>query len=63
MSDIKAKMDKVISTEMVTAITGKEAKVPFQGRPFTCCIHSDLPGAVEAMTYARNAVDEVDAKR
>jgi len=55
-------MDKVIATEMVTAITGKEAKVPFGGRPFTCCIHSDLPGAVDAMTYARNAVDESMAK-
>lgn len=60
LSDLKGKMDKVIATESVTAITGKEAKVPFAGRPFTCCIHSDLPGAVEAITFARAAVDEAE---
>ena len=51
-------MMKVIASDNVTSIKGNEAKVPFNGRTFTCCIHSDLPGAVEAMTHVRTAVNQ-----
>ncbi|KAK3314114.1 LamB/YcsF family protein [Apodospora peruviana] len=58
---ILPKMDKIIATEMVTSINGNEAKVPIGGRTFTCCIHSDLPGALVAAQAARAAVDEAGA--
>lgn len=43
---MKPKMDKVIATGNVTSITGNEATVPFGGKGFTCCVHSDLPGTI-----------------
>ena len=58
LADIKPKTAKVVASEMVTSINGNEAKVPFGGRPFTCCIHSDLPHALETMRSTREAVDE-----
>jgi len=57
-ADIKPKMDKVIATGNVISIKGKEATVPLAGRGFTCCVHSDLPGAFENMKAVRAAVDE-----
>lgn len=51
------KMDMIIKTDQVIDINGKEATVPFNGRGFTCCIHSDLPGALESMKIVRAAVD------
>lgn len=51
-------MKKVIETDMVTSIKGNEAKVPFEGRTFTCCIHSDLPGVLDNMRAVRAIVDE-----
>lgn len=58
LADIGPKAAKVVASETVTSINGNEAKVPFARKPFTCCIHSDLPHALEAMRSVRKAVDE-----
>lgn len=42
--DIKGKVDQVIKDDTVISINENVATVPFRGRPFTMCIHSDLPG-------------------
>ncbi|KIW64879.1 hypothetical protein PV04_07183 [Phialophora macrospora] len=60
LSDVRPKMDKVMATEKVTSIHGNEATVPFAGRGFTCCVHSDLPGSLECMRSVRAAVDEAN---
>ena len=71
--DIKAKVEQVITDDTVISINDKVATVPFRGRPFTMCLHSDLPGsciaqsaqtwltmaaAVEAMASVKAAVEE-----
>lgn len=72
--DIKEKMSKVIKEDTVVSVRGSLATVPFNGRPFTCCIHSDLPGripvskipwvltqslgSVEAMKSVKAAIEE-----
>lgn len=42
---------------------GNELVLGFQGTPFSICIHSDMPTALDNARAARKAVDEVNAKR
>jgi lactam utilization protein B len=41
---------------------GGVLKVGFEGKPFSICIHSDMPTALENAKAARKAVDEVNSK-
>jgi lactam utilization protein B len=41
---------------------GGVLKVGFGGEPFSICIHSDMPTALQNAQVARKAVDEVNAK-
>ncbi|KAL2444237.1 Lactam utilization protein lamB [Exophiala dermatitidis] len=42
---------------------GNELVLGFQGNPFSICIHSDMPTALDNARAARKAVDEVNAER
>lgn len=37
-------------------------KVGFEGKPFSICIHSDMPTALDDVRAARKAVDEANVK-
>ncbi|CAO1622272.1 unnamed protein product [Parajaminaea phylloscopi] len=38
------------------------ASMPLKGRPYSICLHSDLPHAVERLKEVRKKVDEINAK-
>ncbi|KAL2406541.1 Lactam utilization protein lamB [Exophiala dermatitidis] len=42
---------------------GNELVLGFQGNPFSICIHSDMPTALDNARAARKAVDAVNAER
>lgn len=42
---------------------GGSFKVGFSGRPFSICLHSDMPTALENAKAGRKAVDEANTKR
>lgn len=43
--------------------TGTEITLGFEGRPFSFCIHSDMPTALENAKACRRAVDEINQKK
>ncbi|EXJ88720.1 hypothetical protein A1O1_05652 [Capronia coronata CBS 617.96] len=49
--------DTTLDNEGNTLVLG------FEGRPFSICIHSDMPAALENASAARKAVDEVNSKK
>lgn len=48
-------MERVIRDDTVVSINTRVATVPFRGRDFTCCIHSDLPGKTYILNEATHA--------
>jgi len=58
LAETKSHISSQLYSSSVTAVTGEEVKLPFEGRRVTLCCHSDSPGAVEIVTAAREMVDE-----
>lgn len=48
--------------EVVNSV-GQTLKVGFNGQPFSFCIHSDMPTALDNAKVCRKAVNEINAKR
>ncbi|RAL09832.1 LamB/YcsF family protein [Aspergillus homomorphus CBS 101889] len=44
-------------------IDGNEFRFGFDGRPFSICVHSDIPTVLQNVTGARKAVDEANTQR
>ncbi|OQO08145.1 hypothetical protein B0A48_06939 [Cryoendolithus antarcticus] len=60
--DTKKHILSQLEKSSVTAVTGEEVELPFEGREVTLCCHSDSPGAVDIVTAARGIVDGFNEK-
>lgn len=44
-------------------VDGNKIKQGFEGRPFSICLHSDMPTVLDNVKAARQAVDDINSKR
>lgn len=49
--------------DSVEALEGGTVKMGFNDKPFSICIHSDMPTALDNAKACRKAIDEVNAKK
>ena len=61
--DIYTRTKSIGLDDTVIGVEGEPVKLDFNGKPFSICIHSDMPTALENISNCRKAVDEVNAKR
>lgn len=47
----------------VTSIEDDDVKLGFDGLPFSLCLHSDMPGALENIKLARDAINLVNKEK
>ncbi|BFZ62817.1 hypothetical protein YB2330_003927 [Saitoella coloradoensis] len=59
---IKKKVTMCSETGKTIDIDGDDLDMGFQGKPFTICLHSDMPTALQNVKAAREAVDAANAK-
>ena len=57
---INRRILKFALKDEVTTQWGTTVKLGFSHKPFSICIHSDLPGALDNATAARNAVEQAN---
>ncbi|KAJ9137899.1 hypothetical protein NKR23_g8794 [Pleurostoma richardsiae] len=57
LDDVQSKVERIITrNEVITKTTVGAIKMSFEGRAFSCCIHSDLPHPVETLQAVRRAI-------
>jgi lactam utilization protein B len=61
--DIYNRTKSIGMDDTVIGIEGEPIKLDFDGKPFSICIHSDMPTALENATRCRKAVEEINAAR
>lgn len=47
----------------VIGYEGNPVKLDFHGKPFSICIHSDMPTALDNARACRKAIDEINAQK
>lgn len=58
--DIYDSVYKCGKEDSFTSIEGNEIKLGFKGIPFSLCLHSDMPGALQNIKVAREAINLVN---
>lgn len=51
----------IATTDKTIDVDDNEVKIGFDGKPFSVCIHSDMPTALQNAQGARKAVDEANS--
>lgn len=57
---IKLEILRACLADQVLDIDNQALNLKFSGTPFTVCLHSDIPGALDNVKAARVAIDEIN---
>jgi lactam utilization protein B len=63
VEDIYNRTMSIARTDATVAKTGEKVEIGFKGQPFSICLHSDMPTALENAKACRKAVDEINAEK
>jgi UPF0271 protein len=63
VDDIYKRASSIGMFDTTWDLNGNELKLGFNGKPFSFCIHSDMPTALENAKACRRAVDEINQKK
>ncbi|TVY48040.1 UPF0271 protein [Lachnellula occidentalis] len=63
IEDIYKKTLSIGRSDTTTDKDGQDLKLGFSGAPFSICLHSDMPTALENAKACRKAVDELNANK
>ena len=59
---VYSRLTSVAFRDTTIDTNGNDFKQGFNGEPFSCCVHSDRPGALQNAEALRKAVNEANAK-
>lgn len=60
---IQEKITLVVNEDNTLDVDGNKLKLGFDGSPFSICLHSDMPTALDNVKAARKAVNELNRKK
>jgi UPF0271 protein len=63
VNDIYERASSIGLDDTIWDLDGKKITLGFEGQPFSFCIHSDMPTALDNAKACRRAVDEINQKK